>query len=263
MQDTPTFNFNVPHIYRISSLSGDLIWHAQYNFWLGWEENRIYKNNDGRLYFTCRDDSTGSSMNVEIDSAGAILRSVLYQEEFYYWYVINTVELNSGKCVISGFAEDWTGPWGIVLASIDSTYHTTCRSSDILLPTPAYYLDSMITKNHSVYSANVSFTDVTSNIQTYTNSLSFIDFCDYVKTPEIFSRKEFSIYPNPATDQCVVDFKKITNGKLQIFNSLGEKIYSSELRGQTTVDCRLFPRGIYFVRLTNSENVITKKLLVE
>jgi len=269
-QDTPTQIQNVPHIYKISASTGDLIWHAQYNFWNSTNEhNTLIKYSNDKLVFTCRDDSDGACMNVEIDSAGAIIKSIRYEQEPFPNLVIikNTVELYSATRLLTGLAFDSTF-LGILFATIDTTYNTICMSSDISLPSPVYYSDSMITKSHTVYSANASFTDVTSNIQTNTFSISYIDFCDYVNVTELSSPMDLVIFPNPATNQFVVEssdpdsYREGENTTLEIFNLLGEKIYTSSYHGPLTVDCGHFPRGLYFVRLTNAEKQLTQKLVI-
>jgi hypothetical protein len=74
---------------------------------------------------------------------------------------------------------------------------------------------------------------------------------------------EIVLSPNPATNQFAISSTQLTNGQLEIYNSLGEKIYSSPFDQQQKIDCENFPKGIYFVTLSNSENVLTKKLLVD
>jgi len=263
VQDTPTTFFNVPHIYKISASSGDLIWHTQYDFWLGWDENKIYRYNDGRLLFTCRDNISGLGMNAEIDTMGLILKSVRYNDGSYYLNIVNIIELNSGKGLITGFAGDGNSAWGNVFASIDSSLNTMCQSSDISLPLPVYYTDSMITKSHSVFTANDTLVDVTAAIHTNTRSLSYVNFCDVVNTTTLTNLQRLDIFPNPASSQFAVSSVQISNGTLEIFNLLGEKIYSTPYSESTTVNCELFPKGIYIVRLSDSEKQFNQKLVVE
>jgi len=73
-----------------------------------------------------------------------------------------------------------------------------------------------------------------------------------------------SIYPNPATSQFAVCSSQFTkDSQLEIFNSLGEKIYTSSYRDRLTVNCELFPSGIYFVRINNTVNQFTQKLFIK
>jgi para-nitrobenzyl esterase len=71
------------------------------------------------------------------------------------------------------------------------------------------------------------------------------------------------VFPNPATDQFAIRSLQLTNGHVEINNSVGEKIFESEFNRQVTIDSKKFPRGIYFVRLSNSEKQFIKKIAIE
>src|SRR6185436_14080055 len=71
------------------------------------------------------------------------------------------------------------------------------------------------------------------------------------------------VFPNPATDQFAIRSLQLTNGRVEINNSVGEKIFESEFNRQVTIDSKKFPGGIYFVRLSNSEKQFIKKLVIE
>ena len=91
-----------------------------------------------------------------------------------------------------------------------------------------------------------------------------LDNCLIAGSDRILTDKNsFIIFPNPATKQFAISSLQIINGELEIFNLLGEKIYSAEFSRQSTVDCRQLGRGIYFVRVTNNEFQATKKLIVQ
>jgi len=73
-----------------------------------------------------------------------------------------------------------------------------------------------------------------------------------------------NVFPNPATNQFVVEgslFRE--NSRVEICNTLGEKIYASEFNKQITIDSKKFPKGIYFVRVSDSQNQLTEKLVIE
>jgi alpha/beta superfamily hydrolase len=81
------------------------------------------------------------------------------------------------------------------------------------------------------------------------------------------------VYPNPATNQfsvgslqlalLTVGAAGLAKNQLDVFNSVGEKIYSAEFNQQITIDSKQFPKGIYFVRVSNSEKQMTRKLVIE
>ena len=53
------------------------------------------------------------------------------------------------------------------------------------------------------------------------------------------------------------------NKNQEIFNLLGEKIYSAPYREQSTVNCEHFPPGIYFITLQTENGVAVQKLIKE
>lgn len=76
---------------------------------------------------------------------------------------------------------------------------------------------------------------------------------------------DFSIYPNPTTDQFTIISSELNdkNSRLEIFNVLGEKIYSVALTNkQQTINHKL-NAGIYLVKVLNGEKQSAKKLMVE
>jgi hypothetical protein len=77
---------------------------------------------------------------------------------------------------------------------------------------------------------------------------------------------EFSIYPNPATDQLNVIRNSINvTATLEIYNMLGEKISSynfSAGRKEIMIKTSNLSRGIYFVKLKTESCASTKKLIV-
>ena len=78
-----------------------------------------------------------------------------------------------------------------------------------------------------------------------------------------------SIYPNPSTAEFFVDLKK-SNWKFDlknicVLNSFGQQINPvCQIENNIiTLDMESFPIGIYFIRLTNKDIVITQKLIKE
>jgi hypothetical protein len=75
-----------------------------------------------------------------------------------------------------------------------------------------------------------------------------------------------SIYPNPAKDKCKVQSAKCKIKYIEIFNLTGEKVYGAEFSQGTgdAVEVKLdFPRGIYFVKVTDEIGMSVRKLVVE
>jgi PKD repeat protein len=73
------------------------------------------------------------------------------------------------------------------------------------------------------------------------------------------------LYPNPVKDKFTIHNSKVTRGaaaEVTIYNVMGEKIYTTTFSDDVlTVDCRLFPSGIYFLEMNTPEKSIRTKFV--
>ena len=74
-----------------------------------------------------------------------------------------------------------------------------------------------------------------------------------------------NVYPNPSTGMFTVDLNKDwSGGEAKIYNVLGEKIYqSSIINNKSEIDLRKQSKGIYYLQISNSDKVVTKKIIIE
>ena len=95
---------------------------------------------------------------------------------------------------------------------------------------------------------------------------------DTENTPDICFTEDnvrsdlFRVYPNPASDKLYVDLSLSLQGYryFDILNSAGMKILSGVWSGrQIPVKLDNMTNGIYFIRFSNREKVITGKFLVK
>ena len=66
---------------------------------------------------------------------------------------------------------------------------------------------------------------------------------------------EFEVYPNPIDNQLII--VKEGSLKVEIFNSLGQKIISTETQNEMILNTSEWSRGIYFVKV----NGVTRKVV--
>ncbi|MEI6815497.1 MAG: FISUMP domain-containing protein [Bacteroidota bacterium] len=73
----------------------------------------------------------------------------------------------------------------------------------------------------------------------------------------------FSMNPNPSNGKFILNLlSNPHNVNLSIYNVLGEIVYKSEIKNQTTVlDLSTHPNGIYFVRITDGDKVYSEKII--
>ncbi|MCC6818157.1 MAG: T9SS type A sorting domain-containing protein [Bacteroidia bacterium] len=75
-------------------------------------------------------------------------------------------------------------------------------------------------------------------------------------------QEALSIYPNPATNLLYVEYANF-NGQIQLIDCLGRELYSDTFSQNTSLSLEDYPKGVYFVRLTNEfGETIGKQLLI-
>lgn len=71
------------------------------------------------------------------------------------------------------------------------------------------------------------------------------------------------VYPNPASDFVYLDFSDNQIYTVDIFSSIGEKLYSEDMQLTGNIDIRSFASGIYFIKGRSVTNNFSVKLLVK
>lgn len=73
-----------------------------------------------------------------------------------------------------------------------------------------------------------------------------------------------SVYPNPARDKFIVNYKGISTANITVTDMLG-KVYDRAMinpKGTIAFDVSDFPSGIYFVSIKNSQRAATEKVVI-
>jgi hypothetical protein len=79
---------------------------------------------------------------------------------------------------------------------------------------------------------------------------------------EIKENHGLVVYPNPFNHQFRISYQPTNKSMMEIYNLLGSKVFSQELTKQETVfDLTNKPNGIYFIRVTDGDKVLTKKIV--
>lgn len=76
-----------------------------------------------------------------------------------------------------------------------------------------------------------------------------------------FDAARIVLYPNPAKDSFVVSGID-TDAKVEIYSTLGQKVFEQDFAGETTFHFNL-ASGIYIAKVASADKVITKKLFIE
>jgi len=81
---------------------------------------------------------------------------------------------------------------------------------------------------------------------------------------EIQANADMTVYPNPANERITVNLSSFTdeNVNIEVFNMLGTKVLQHQVQGeQIDMDIHSLPAGVYIVRCTNMDKVITKRFV--
>ena len=134
------------------------------------------------------------------------------------------------------------------------------------------YTVPFIYQNTKVQPAYILLTFATCSVQgggsgkdtLFVDDIEFV-YVDHTGLDEYEVRQsQLSVYPNPATDHITVSFPNMQNGKLFIYNIVGEQIMSRELADETSnISVAGLAKGIYMVRVTDDKGIVgTKKLII-
>lgn len=79
------------------------------------------------------------------------------------------------------------------------------------------------------------------------------------------SSAEVKFFPNPSSKEVSIDFGVAITGKVEIFNTTGQVVRSTEVvaKKQELVDLSALENGIYFIQITSDEVNMTGKLIKE
>ncbi len=94
---------------------------------------------------------------------------------------------------------------------------------------------------------------------------SFLPKKNMTVTVEEKENLDFMISPNPAIGNVTIKMElRNSDASLRITNILGEVVYSKRLtQPKTIVQTDKFSKGVYFVSITNNNNITTQKLIIE
>lgn len=70
------------------------------------------------------------------------------------------------------------------------------------------------------------------------------------------------VYPNPASDKINVSVKNKTENELTVYDVNGKVIFQNKITTSTSINTEKWSRGIYFVKVANSEGVSTTKIVL-
>jgi len=92
----------------------------------------------------------------------------------------------------------------------------------------------------------------------------FNDCMGITSISELQAKADMNIYPNPANERITLSLSSFTNENvnIEVFNMLGTMVFQQQGQGeQIDMDIHSLPAGVYIVRCTNMDKVITKRFV--
>ena len=86
--------------------------------------------------------------------------------------------------------------------------------------------------------------------------------CEIVNVPEI-EKNNMTVYPNPATNHFTVNTGNDEKASIQLFNIVGQQVYSETFTGSTTVNVANLHSGVYMLKVNQNGKVNTTKVVVK
>lgn len=191
--------------------------------------------------------------------------NILYQKQSttFTSYFMHSTSLNNGTYVMAGS----TSAYGKILAVIDESGNGVCTTANLSLTSASYPFN--ITNPVLIgYPVNVLDTNVNYTIYSVTQPRA--NLCGSLGSKEIsYNTANVEVFPNPSSG--IVTVRSETVNSMEIFNSLGEKVYSYTVADpkssvsasfSITVDLSDQPDGIYFLRIQNEKGLFLSKIIL-
>jgi len=90
------------------------------------------------------------------------------------------------------------------------------------------------------------------------------DIVIFTEEPKNLSNEVATVFPNPVLDNVNVLFDVIPTGTIELYNSIGLKIYHLDSdEKHTIINTENFAKGIYFIRILNNNKSFTKEIILQ
>jgi hypothetical protein len=86
--------------------------------------------------------------------------------------------------------------------------------------------------------------------------------CETVNVPEI-EKNNPTVYPNPATNNFTVNLGNDEKANIQLFNIVGQQVYSETITGSANVNVANLHSGVYMLKINQNGKSYTTKVVVK
>lgn len=112
---------------------------------------------------------------------------------------------------------------------------------------------------YNVYQPNVFWS---SNPKPWINLRVTCNNCEVVNVPEI-EKNNMTVYPNPATNNFTVNLGNDEKANIQLFNIVGQQVYSENITGSAQVSVANLHSGVYMLKVNQNGKSYTTKVVVK
>jgi hypothetical protein len=230
----------VPYVSKMDS-NGNIIWAKQiFTTEWGCDLNRIKIDNNGNIFTL---GSFKNTLNYTTPSGSGTATTAGFQIQNIFVSVLNSAGNLISFNHLGG--SDFTSPIDLQLKDNNIYFSGHFRS----------VVDFDVSAN-------------TYNLTSAGNTDSFVSkysISSFLETKS-FSKSEFKIYPNPATNQLNFSFENnLKSAKLKIISTLGQTVYEkSNISGdKISLDVSELSKGIYIIQILNNNSLLTSKFIKE
>jgi hypothetical protein len=143
----------------------------------------------------------------------------------------------------------------------------SCAGTQTNINDPAYasYPNGLWRIDGLGFSCNPTYKVAQQVIKSKSNVKNNFNVGIHTNVASIDLNVSISIAPNPATTELIVNYKEAVSTKISITDVLGKQIFTRETNAgnSTTVPINEFSNGIYFIKIQQGKNVVTKKFIKE
>lgn len=106
----------------------------------------------------------------------------------------------------------------------------------------------------TIWNSNTSYPDILFKVS--------CSDCAIVNVPEL-EKNNPTVYPNPATNNFTVDLGNDEKADIQLFNIVGQMVYSETITGTAQVNVANLHSGVYMLKINQNSKSYTTKVVVK
>lgn len=180
-------------------------------------------------------DIGGDEYLMKTDSNGSVSWTMKYPGG----YAINTVEQTSDGGFVIAQGSD--------LIKTDASGNTGCSDIPFTMTSSVLSLNTRTTGAGNLFQLAIN-----SPADSSTSPFLTPTFCFTTAVTDFESQRSINVIPNPATSEITVQSLKLNLNSVEIYNALGEKVYSNAegfYSNVETINVSKLSSGIYFVKV--------------